>query len=130
MKSCSKRILVSIICAGVIGISACSTSTHRLGPSQAALDHYGIGNGDTVLIRFANKHSPRSSSRSELIRITEIKETGIAGVSEGGTTLTINFTEIFQIEYTNTGLIDHDSPVAMGAGHSLKVLCFINPAGC
>ena len=84
MNKQSKKLLTVILCAVIVCISACSTTTHRLGPSQAAMNHYEIGKGDAVLIRYVNEGDSRSSSRSELVQITNISDIGITGVGESG----------------------------------------------
>jgi len=122
MNKQSKGLLTILFCAAIFGISACgTTTTHRLGPSQAAMNHYEIGKGDAVLIRYVNEGDSRSSSRNELVQITSISDIGITGVGESGKAVNIAFTEIFQIEYIDVGLIEHDSPAAMAAGGVLEV---------
>jgi len=119
-KQC-KYYLTVLLCVAIAGNSACSTTTHRLGPSQAAINHYEIGKGDAVLIRYVNEGDSRSSSRSEFVQITNISDGGITGVGESGKTVNVGFTEIFQIEYIHVGLIEHDSPATMAAGKALEV---------
>jgi hypothetical protein len=40
------------------------------------MNNYGIEEGDVVLVRYANKDDPRSSSRNEQIQITGIDKSG------------------------------------------------------
>ncbi len=63
------------------------------------MDNYGIGKGDSVLVRYANKDDPRSSSSSELVQITNINRTDISGVGENGKAVHAAYDEIFQIEH-------------------------------
>ena len=113
----SKRFLTFLLYAAIVSNSACSTTTQRIGPSQAALDNYGIGKGDYVLVRYANMDDPRSSSSSELIEVTNISDTSISGTRENGNAIDIGYDEIFQIEIRKKGAaIRSDSPALVSAG--------------
>jgi hypothetical protein len=85
------------------------------------MNHYEIGKGDAVLIRYVNEGDSRSSSRNEMVQITNISDSSITGVGESGNAVNVGFSEIFQIEYIDIGLIEHDSPAAMGVGKALEV---------
>jgi len=63
------------------------------------MDNCGIGQGDSVLVRYANKDDPRSSSSNEVIKIADITTTGISGVGENGKAVHVAYDEIFQIEH-------------------------------
>jgi len=81
------------------------------------LDNYGIGKDDYVLVRYANKGDPRSSSSSELIRITSISDTGLSGVRDNGNAINIGYDEIFQIEIRkNNAAIKSDDPALKKVG--------------
>ena len=120
MSNRSRPFLTFLLCTAVLGISACSTTTHRLGPSQAAINHQGLANGDIVLVRYANEDDARSSS-SEQIRITGINESGISGTGENGEAVYAEYDELFQIEYIKVGAIKHDSPELMRVGKAVEV---------
>jgi hypothetical protein len=139
MNKQSKKLLTVIFFAAIVGISGCiTTTTHRLGSSQAALNHHEIGKDDAVLIRYANEGDSRSSSRSEIVQISNISDFGITGVGESGKAVNIAFTEIFQIEYKDVGLVEHDSPAAIAAGGALEITakavyvaaCLLAGGGC
>ena len=128
----SGKFLTILLCAAIVGITACSTTTQRLGPSEAAMNNYGIGKGDTVLIRYANKDDPRSSNRSNLVQITEITGVGISGVAENGSAVNVGYDEIFQIEVRKkSSAIKSDNPVLMGASKAVKSAVTVVPvAAC
>ena len=113
----SRGFLTLLLCAAIVNSFGCTTVTHRVGSSQAALDNYGIGKGDYVLLRYANRDDPRSSSSSELIEVTSISETVISGVGENGNAIDVGYDEIFQIEIRKKGAaIKSDSPALVSAG--------------
>ena len=93
------------------------------------MNHYGIGKGDTVLIRYANAGDPRSSSRSEQIQITGINQNGISGLGENGKAVNASYDEIFQIEYEKVGPISPDSPALMRTGKVLEVVVTVLGSG-
>jgi len=39
----NRQFLTILLCTAFAGNSACSTTTQRLGPTQAAMDHNGVG---------------------------------------------------------------------------------------
>lgn len=89
--------------------------------------NYGIGKHDYVLVRYANKDDPRSSSSSEPITITNISDTGLSGVGENGYAVNIGYDEIFQIEIRRkSAAIKSDDPrlksVGTAAGKALEVV--------
>jgi len=100
----SKRYLPILLCAAIVNNLGCTTTAHGVGPSKAAMDNYGIGKGDTVLVRYANKDDPRSSSSSELVQVTNISLTDISGIGENGNVINIGYDEIFQIEIKKNGV--------------------------
>ena len=142
MNKRSRQFLTGILCTAIFSNSACSTTTQRLGPTQAAMNHYGIGKGDTVLIRYANEGDPRSSSRSEKIRIIGISQVGITGTGAAGEAVTVEYDDIFQIERQHTSsVVDIQSPadaaeavvlsVAIAAfGTVAAAACLGAPAEC
>jgi hypothetical protein len=142
MNNRRRQFLAVLLCAAIFGNSACSTTTQRLGPTQAAMNHYGIGKGDTVLIRYANESDPRSSSRSEKIRIIGISKVGITGTGDAGKAVTVGYDEIFQIEHQHTGpVMDIQSPadaaemalwgvVYAAFGAATAAICVGAPAEC
>ena len=125
----SNHYLTILLCAVIATNAACSTTTQRLGPSQAAVSHHGIEKGDTVLVRFANFGNARSSSRSEQIQITGITKIGISGIDENGKVVNADYGEIFQIEYEKVGPIRSDSPSLMRTGKVLEVVATVLGSG-
>jgi len=117
----SNHYLTILLCAVITANAACSTTTQRLGPSQAAMNHHGLANGDTVLVRYANEDDARSSSSSEQIRIAGIDESGISGIGETGEAVNVGYDEIFQIEYIKVGSIKSDSPAIKRVGKAADV---------
>jgi len=55
MSKRSKQFLTFLLCAAIVSNFGCTTTTHRVGASQAAMDNHEIGKGDYVLVRKANK---------------------------------------------------------------------------
>ena len=121
MNQRSSGVLIILWCTTILSISACTTTTQRLGPNQAAMNHHGLVNGDMVLIRYANKNDARSSSSSEKIQITGINESGISGTDENGVVVNADYDEIFQIEYIKVGPIKSDSPALSNAAKAAEV---------
>lgn len=117
-----KFYLTFFLCVAIVGNSACSTTTYRIGPSAAAMKHYGVGRGDVVLVRYANSNDARSSRRSEQVRITGVNHSGISGIGENGEAVNAGYDEIFEIEYIKGGLFENDDPDAMGKGKTLEVM--------
>jgi len=99
-----KYIRLVLLGAAILTSAACTTTTQRAGRSQAALHQHGICAGDTVLVRYTNINDANSSSRSELLQITSISDSGIAGVDESGEAILAIYDEIFQIERRRTSL--------------------------
>ena len=127
MNKRSRQFLAGLLCAAIFSNSACSTTTQRLGPTQAAMNHYGISKGDTVLIRYSNEGDPRSSSRSEKIRIISISQVGITGTDAAGEAVTVGYDEIFEIERQHSSpVVDIQSPadVAEAAVLSVAIVAF------
>jgi len=119
MNKRSTQFLTILLCVAVISSSACTTTTHRVGPSQAAMDNYGIGSGDYVLVRYANKDDPRSSSSSELVEVTQISRTDISGIGEHGNAISIGYDKIFQLEISKrSSAIKSDSPALTRVGNA------------
>jgi hypothetical protein len=104
MNDGGKYLLLILLGAAMLANTACTTTTQRAGPSQAAMRQHGISEGDTVLVRYTNIGDANSSSRSELLQITGISNSGIAGVDENGEASVARYGEIFQIERQRTGL--------------------------
>jgi hypothetical protein len=98
MNQRNRQFLTILLCTAFAINSACSTTTQRLGPTQAAMNHNGVGKGDMVLIRYANEGDPRSTSRSEDVLITGISKAGISGTGAAGRAITVSYDEIFEIE--------------------------------
>ena len=121
MNKRSRRFLTALLCTAIFSNSACSTTTQRLGPTQAAMNNYGIGKGDTVLIRYSNG--------SEKIRIIGINESGISGIGKNGEAVNVGYHKIFQIEYEKVGLIKSDSPALMRTGKVLEVVATVLGGG-
>jgi len=117
----SRFFLAFVLCAVIVGISACSATTKRVGPSQAAMINCGVESGDAVLVRYANKGDPRSSSSSKKIRLSGVNENGISGLDENGEVVDVSYDDIFQIEYKTVGPIKSDSPALIGAGKAVNV---------
>jgi len=114
MSKRGKQFVTFLLCAAVVSNFGCTTTTHRVKPSQAAMDNYGLEKGDMVLVHYANINDAKSSSKSEQIRITDIGNNGISGTSEVGAAVTIDYDNIFQIEYSKKeNAIKRDSPVLM-----------------
>ena len=67
-----RSFLTALVCMTVVALSACGTTTHRVGPSQAALNHHGIEAGDKVLVRLANKDDTRVSNSSKRIIFSKL----------------------------------------------------------
>ena len=103
-----RKVLPIFLCAVLVGNAACSTTTQRVGASQAAMSNHGIGKGNTVLVRYANKDDPRSSSSSELLRITSLSNSGIVGIGENGSVVNVGYAEIFQIEHSKVKIKNLD----------------------
>ncbi len=99
-----KYLLLALLGAAMITNAACTTTTQRAGPSPAAMHQHGISAGDTVLVRYTNINDANSSSRSDLLQITGISDSGIAGVDENGEAIEASYDEIFQVERQRTGL--------------------------
>ena len=107
----NRQFLTILLCTAFAGNSACSTTTQRLGPTQAAMNNNGVGKGDIVLIRYANEGDPRSSSSSETVRITGISEVGITGTGAADRAVTVSYGEIFQVERQHRGpVMEINSP--------------------
>ena len=121
MNNRRRQFLAVLLCAAIFSSTACSTTTQRIGASQAAMNHHGLASGDVVLVRYANKNDARSNSRSEQIRITSINESGISGIGEKGEVVDATYDEIFQIEYKKVGSINSDNPTLMGAAKVVEV---------
>ncbi len=62
----SKRFLTFLLCAAIIGSFGCTTTTHRVEPSQAVMDDYGTGEFDIVLVGYANKDDPRNNPKKNV----------------------------------------------------------------
>ena len=123
-----KQLSTIFLAIVLIGNSACSTTTKRVGPSQAAMSHYGIDEGDTVLVRYVMENNPRGSSSSEYVHITSINNNGIFGVGENGDALDIGYDDIFQIEVTkNISAIKSDGTTLVGASKALEGVATILP---
>jgi len=116
MNKRSKLFLTVLLCVAFVGNTGCTSTTYRVGASQAAMHNYGIGNGDSVLVRYSNKNDPRSSSRSELIQINRIGKASISGIGEKGNAVNVGYDEIFQIEVKGkSSAIKSDNAALMGA---------------
>ena len=116
-----KQLSTIFLAIVLIGNSACSTTTKRVGPSQAAMSHYGIDEGDTVLVRYVMENNPRGSSSSEYVHITSINNNGIFGVGENGDALNIGYDDIFQIEVQKkSSAMKSDNRVLMGASNAIE----------
>jgi hypothetical protein len=126
-KQC-KYYLTVLLCVAIAGNSACGTATHRIGSSQAAMSHHGIGNGDYVLVRYANKNDRRSSSSSELVQITNISHTGLSGVAENGNVINVGYDEIFQIEYKKRGVKNLDEMPRLKSALTVASAMLVVPA--
>jgi len=114
-------VLSTLFCAVVSVNTGCASTTYRFGASQPALQNFGVENGDSVLVRYANKTDPRSSSRSELIRISEINEAGITGTGESGSVVDISYDEVLQFEFSaRRSSIKSDSASIMLTGKAIK----------
>jgi hypothetical protein len=89
----------------LVGNAACSATVQRFRPSQAVLRHYGIEEGDTVLLRYLDDvgGTNRVSSSSEEIKVTSIDQNGISGTGEDGEVVAANYAELFQIEADKSG---------------------------
>ncbi len=132
MNKRSKLFLSVLLCVAVVGSIGCTSTTYRVGASQAAMHSYGIGNGDSVLVRYSNKDDPRSSSSSELVQISRISKAGISGVGENGNAVNVGYDEIFQIEVKGTSsAIKSDNAALMGASKAIEGVAKIVPvAAC
>jgi len=104
MNKGGKYLFLTLLGAAMLVNTACTTTTQRAGPSQAAMRQHGISEGDTVLVRYTNIDDVNSSSRSERLQITRIGDSGIAGVDESGETSAASYGEIFQVEHQERGL--------------------------
>jgi len=95
MSKRSKRFLTFLLCTAIVSNFGCATTTHgigpsqaamddfgtgkgnnvlvgakiedlrRVGPSQAAMDDFGIGKDDNVLVRYANKDNPQNNPKEK-----------------------------------------------------------------
>ena len=130
MNKRSKLFLSVLLCVAVVGSIGCTSTTYRVGASQAAMHSYGIGNGDSVLVRYSNKDDPRSSSSSELVQISRISKAGISGVGENGNAVNVGYDEIFQIEVKGkSSAIKSDNAVLTSASEATgKVLEVVGKA--
>jgi hypothetical protein len=50
MSKRSKRFLTFLLCAAIVSNFGCTTTTHRIEPSQAAMGGFGIGKGSNELV--------------------------------------------------------------------------------
>lgn len=66
MSKRSKRFLAFLWCAAIVSNFGCTTTTHGVGPSQAAMSDFGIGKGDNVLVRYANKDISQDNRKEPL----------------------------------------------------------------
>jgi len=130
MSKQNKLFLSVLLCIAVVGNIGCTSTTYRVGASQGAMHSYGIGNGDSVLVRYSNENDSRSSSSSELIQINRIGKASISGIGENGNAVNVGYDEIFQIEVKGkSSAIKSDDAVLMGAGKATgKVLEVVGKA--
>ena len=117
----TNRCLTILLTALALSTCGCSTTTHQVGPSYAAMNHRGIDHGDKILVRIANHDDANSSSGSEVIRITAVTEAGISGSNENGQMVFIDYDEIFEIEYTKARPIKPDSEAFEIVGKATNV---------
>jgi hypothetical protein len=123
MNGQSRTTIYLMLAMAILGSAACSTTTQRIGPSAAALSQHGVGKGDTVLIHYVNKGDRGSSSKSEIVKITDTSKTGVRGIGEGGKAVTVPYEDIFQVGRTVTQSVvraPYDAPE--GAGIAEKVV--------
>jgi len=107
----SRPIICLMLAMAALASAACSTTTQRVGPSQAAMSQHGISTGDTVLIRYKNEGDALSSSRSEPLRIIDIGKNAISGISETRQGVTVvDYDDIFQLEHIRTDVAKLDLP--------------------
>ena len=103
----------------LVVFSGCvATKTERIGASKAALDRYGIGPGDTVLLRYANETDPNSSSHSETVKVIAVGDDAIAGINAAGDAVVVEYDKLFQVEERQTQLTR--VPGAETGGNVLK----------
>lgn len=121
------KLLISIVVACLV--AGCTTSTSRLKPSEHALERNGVGAGDTVLLRYANQNDPKSSSRSEKVRLEVVGTDGVVGVNAHGDVVVATYDELFQVEAKQSALAMPDSLESAGTGVA-RALFFPLIAGC
>jgi hypothetical protein len=100
-----RQLLTVFLCTILVGNAACSTTVQRFRPSQSVLSHYGIEEGDTVLLRYLDDvgGTNRVSSSSEEIKVTSIDQNGISGTGEDGEAVAANYEDLYQIEADKSG---------------------------
>ena len=123
-------IIATLLVAGCV-----TTKTEHIGASRAALERYGVGPGDTVLLRYANETDPNSSSRSEAIRVTAVGDKAISGVNALGEEVVVDSDRLFLVEERQANIAavpgaEAGGNVLKGATNSaLLVLCLAAAMG-
>jgi len=59
MSKRGKRFLTFLLCAVIASSFGCTTTTHRVGPSKAAMNDYKIGRNTATINWYVNEDHPR-----------------------------------------------------------------------
>jgi len=59
MSTRSKRFLTFLLCAAIASNFGCTTTTHGVGPSKAAMNDYKIGRNTATINWYVNEDHPR-----------------------------------------------------------------------
>lgn len=116
--------LVAVMFVVLASPTACSTSSHRVGPSHDAIQNHDIEVGDRVLIRYASATNAKVSDRSQEISIIKIDDEGIFGTDQAGYAVFVGFDEIFEIEFKKAGRFDSDKLTNSGASKAASKLTY------
>ena len=122
MRRQPRFVLIALLYVVLASQSACSTTSHRLGPSRAAIVNHNIEKGDRVLVRYASATNAKASDRSEIITITKINDAGIFGTDQASDAVFVRFDEILAIEYKRHGQFDSQGFSDSGAGKAASKL--------